>query len=405
MEWNVQQRAALAAVAKWYADPKSPQVFRLFGYAGTGKTTLAREFGKGILGRVLYGAFTGKAALVLRQKGAHGAETIHRLIYTPKDKSSMNLRELKDAYEALLLKKGIPADEVQRHERKCRLLAHKIKQEEDLLKQPAFVLNEESEVQYAKLVVIDEVSMVGTDMAHDLLSFGTKVLVLGDPAQLPPVGTEGYFTNADPDVLLTEVHRQAANSPIITLATGVREGHGLPLGIYGDSSVSPKGTHDIHAIAQHDQVLCGRNAMRHTLNRRIREDVLGRTDALPVVGDKLVCLRNNHEAGLLNGSLWKVRERMAADEEDMCLALEGEDGRIVETVAHTALFLGRELSYWDRRRADEFDYGYALTVHKAQGSQWGSVFVVDESACFRKDGRRWLYTALTRASERVTVVR
>lgn len=404
MEWNGQQRAALEAVALWFRESKD-QVFRLFGYAGTGKTTLAREFGKGIPGRVLYGAFTGKAALVLRQKKAHGAETIHRLIYTPKDKSSVNLRELKDAYEQLLLKRDIPKDELTRHERKCRLLAHKINQEEELLKQPAFVLNEESEVQHADLLIIDEVSMVGTKMAHDLLSFGTKILVLGDPAQLPPVGDAGYFTNANPNVLLTEVHRQAANSPIITLATRVREGQTLALGAYGESSVSHKGTHDIHAVAQHDQVLCGRNVVRHTLNRRIREEVLGRTDPLPVTGDKLVCLRNDHESGLLNGSLWQVRTRQSVDDMEMVVVLEGEEGQVVETIAHTSHFLGKELSYWDRRSANEFDYGYALTVHKAQGSQWPSVFVVDESGCFRTDARRWLYTAVTRASDRVTVVR
>ena len=79
------QDAALKAVAAWLkARPGSrgtPQVFRLFGYAGTGKTTLARHLAEGVDGRVVFGAFTGKAALVMRRKGCADASTIHSMIY------------------------------------------------------------------------------------------------------------------------------------------------------------------------------------------------------------------------------------------------------------------------------------------------------------------------------------
>ena len=402
MEWSPQQVAALAAVEEWFKGPE--QVFRLFGYAGTGKTTLALACARACSGSVLFGAFTGKAALVLRQKGCSSASTIHRLIYVPRDKASIGLVDLKQAYtDALMLE--VTAAEVDAQNEKCRELSREITKEERRLKQPAFDLNPDSDVRFASLVIIDEVSMVGAHMAEDLLSFGTKVLVLGDPAQLPPVGDGGYFTNVEPDVLLTEIHRQAEGSPIVHLATKVRCGEPIGSGAYGDSEVTAKGVYLIEEIAKFDQILCGRNATRHIINRRVREEVLGRMSPLPEVGDRLVCLRNNHELGLLNGSLWVVLEAKIADDDEILLSLRGEEGQQVDTVAHRAVFEGREVSYFDRRNADEFDFGYALTVHKAQGSQWGSVFVVDESGCFRAHASRWLYTAITRAADRVVIVR
>jgi exodeoxyribonuclease-5 len=86
------QDAALNAVAAWLkAGPgrgATPQVFRLFGYAGTGKTTLARHLAEGVDGEVLYAAFTGKAALVMRSKGCAGATTIHGLIYRARERDA-----------------------------------------------------------------------------------------------------------------------------------------------------------------------------------------------------------------------------------------------------------------------------------------------------------------------------
>src|SRR5262252_10348710 len=81
------QDAALRAVAGWLKSKpgrgRTPQVFRLFGYAGTGKTTLAKHVAEGVDGKVVFAAFTGKAALVMRRKGCAGASTIHSLIYKP----------------------------------------------------------------------------------------------------------------------------------------------------------------------------------------------------------------------------------------------------------------------------------------------------------------------------------
>ena len=425
--WSPQQDAALVAVAKWLADESAPQTFRLFGYAGTGKTTLARHFGQGVEGTVLYGCFTGKAAHVMRQKGCPDASTIHSMIYNSKELSRAKLRDLEKSLVELRAELKVEFDDsppldlepeagppqftveeqVDNHPRVMDLVG-KVKREREALSRPMFTLDTESPVKDAKLVIIDEVSMVDGRMGEDLESFGTKILVLGDPAQLPPIYGAGFFTeNVTPEVMLTDIHRQAEGNPIIAMATRVRNREELALGSYGESLVAEKcHINETHAQAA-DQILVGRNKTRHASNRRMRA-LYGRTDALPVSDDKLVCLRNNNDLGLLNGAIWFVNEVGLIEDERIFMALRPEDeGASLEVEAHTQYFFGEgeALPWWERKNAEEFDYGYALTVHKSQGSQWDDVLLFDESHCFRADKWRWLYTGLTRAADRVVVVR
>src|SRR3954469_5128297 len=213
MRWSAQQEAALGQVAAWLRRGE-PQVFRLFGYAGTGKTTLARQLAADIEGEVAFGAFTGKAALVMRARGCRDASTIHSMIYRSRESDERG---------------------------------------------PSFVLNRSSVASKVALIVVDECSMVDEELGRDLLSFGKPVLVLGDPAQLPPVKGAGFFTEADPDAMLTEVHRQAKDDPIIRLSIDVREGGRLEQGIYGESRVIHCREIDAPAILSADQVLVGLN--------------------------------------------------------------------------------------------------------------------------------------------------
>ncbi len=361
MRWSPQQDAALSAIARWL-KAGSPQVFRVFGYAGTGKTTLARHVAEGLDGEVRFAAFTGKAALMLRARGCVGASTIHSLIYRSKSDGEGD---------------------------------------------PQFTLNRQSDVAKAALVIVDECSMVDEDLGRDLLSFSVPILVLGDPAQLPPVKGGGFFTGAEPDVMLTEVHRQAADNPIIRMSMDVRAGGHLALGSYGESRVIRRDAVERERVLASDQLLVGRNATRRTYNRRIRE-LLGRDDPMPVAGDKVVCLRNDKSKGLLNGATFTVAERAAARSGLVTMRVrpEEEPGNPVKVSVLPEFFEGREETIpWKlRRETDEFDYGYALTVHKAQGSQWNEVMLFDESFAFREHRDRWLYTGLTRAAERITVV-
>ena len=398
--WGPQQKEALSAVSKWLESlargSDSRQCFYLGGYAGSGKTTLAREFAlSGLAGHVEFAAFTGKAALVLRKAGCPEARTIHSLIYTPTSKSKQNLLDLQEEYGQL------SEDDPKRDEIHEAIDAEKLN-----LKRPSFTLNLASPIKDASLVIIDEVSMVDIQMGTDLCSFGVPILVLGDPAQLPPVAkSQGYFTRNDPDFMLTEIHRQAADSPVLRLATAVRSGRGLELGEYGTSRVLPPKALSAEEAMRFDQTIVGKNETRRAINARIRK-LMGRKGELPEVGDRLICLRNDRETGLLNGSFWTVLDCVVVDDDKLNMIIEDVDNtasRLVVT-AHRHHFEGRELPWFDSRNAHEFDYGYAITCHKAQGSQWPNVLVYDQSWIAREHKRKWLYTALTRASESVTVV-
>jgi len=360
------QDAALKAVSRWLKERpgsgSTPQVFRLFGYAGTGKTTLARHLAANAEGRVMFAAFTGKAALVMRHKGCRGASTIHRLIYRPPDS----------------------------HE-----------------KTPSFELWQDGPASKAQLIVIDECSMVDAELGRDLLSFGVPVLVLGDPAQLPPVQGGGFFTEGEPDAMLTQVHRQAENDPIVRLSMDIRAGRRIEPGTYGLTQVVRRAELDPQRVLDADQLLVGRNATRRAYNGRIRER-RGIAEPLPVTGDKLVCLRNNRQKRLFNGGLWAVStSRLRRSTLTMQLAPDEDmGGEEVKVKVREECFAGGldELDWKVRKRFDEFDYGYVLTVHKAQGSQWDDVVLFDESFAFPEHRARWLYTGVTRAAKRLTLV-
>jgi exodeoxyribonuclease-5 len=407
MRWSPQQDQALNAVREWLANGDE-QVFHLFGYAGTGKTTLAKHLAEGVNGTVLFAAFTGKAAYVLQTKGCPGATTIHSLIYHSRDKGKAQLQDMERQLQALINELTEEGQDPEKSDR-VKDLRKMVEKEREAIKQPFFVLNPDSEVRQAKLVIIDECSMVDARMGADLLSFGVKVLVLGDPAQLPPVGGAGYFTeNVRPNVMLEEIHRQAEESPIIRMATQVRKEQPLSLGDFGnDCRVIAGEKIDPDLALSFDQILVGKNKTRFATNRRVRT-LKGVTDPYPVQGDRLVCLRNDHDAGLLNGAIFGVVSVSGVMDEKVMMDIVPEGQNFAQSVmAHEHYFLGKgdDLPWFERKEAQEFDYGYALTVHKSQGSQWDSVLLFDESFCFRKDRWRWLYTGITRAAEKLTVVR
>ncbi len=156
-------------------------------------------------------------------------------------------------------------------------------------------------------------------------------------------------------------------------------------------------------------MLVGTNRTRRAYNQRIR-DLNGFKEALPAAGDRLVCLRNDRTKGLINGGLWRVEALGGVVKDFLRMTVRSEDevaAKSVKVAVLKAFFEGTEaeLAYPLRRESDEFDYGYALTVHKAQGSQWDDVLLFDESFAFREHRARWLYTGVTRAAKRLTVVR
>ena len=333
----------------------------MFGFAGTGKTTLAKHFAESVGGEVLFAAYTGKAALMMRNNGCDGAMTIHSLIYKAEETDDGNVE---------------------------------------------FKLNHSSPLRTASLLIIDECSMVDETLAKDVLRFKVPVLVLGDPAQLPPVSGAGYFTNGEPDVMLTEIHRQAQDNPIIYLATQVREGKKLSPGTYGDSIIAAE-INSMTELVEYDQVIVGRNTTRKMLNDTIR-GMIGRESILPVSGDRLICLKNDKKMGILNGEMFHVvslpKAKVTSDYTRYSIIdVDTGDKRVTPRV-HNSCFDGTPKPDWQQLKGtQEFDYGYAITAHKSQGSQWNNVVIFDESWCFREDANRWLYTAITRAQNKILV--
>lgn len=395
------QNSAVKEVLAWHANykktRKGPRVFRLFGYAGTGKTTMAKKIASSMQS-VIFTAYTGKACMVLTSKGCR-ARTLHSLLYRPET-------------------------------------------DEDG-KVASFGYNPTDELSLVDLIVVDEISMVGNDEGEHLLaSCQTPILVLGDPFQLPPIHGTGFFVKDKPDIVLTEIHRNAADSPVLRLATMIRQGEKLKPGNYGDSIVADEPSTN---LMEYDQIICGRNDTRKEINLNSRT-ALGYTK--PVVrGEKLVVLKNSAFSPYsVNGSTWtvnKLRDKFEVlswqnqqvvkdpilSVDARCTDVGEEDSPFEEAwLALDPLIYdkaypwylsrprkGRQRTVYNNSEKIQFyesdldypllhvDFGYALTGHKAQGSQWGSVAIINESYVFRKDCRRWLYTSVTRAVDSVSI--
>jgi exodeoxyribonuclease-5 len=246
-------------------------------------------------------------------------------------------------------------------------------------------------------VVADECGTIDRRLGRDLLATGARILVTGDAYQLPPVSGAPFFAGK-PDFTLSEIHRQAVGSQPLRVATAVRKGGRVRAGKF-----------DIDAVVEADVVICGLNKTRRQLNRMIRR-ARGVTAKDPIVVDRVVCLRNNHQTGVLNGTLWSIVDADRVGEYLLQLTLLDEVGQQLTVTAHDDGFHASKINLLDPDYADLdlFDFGYALTCHKAQGSEWQNVVVVDEtrSPGFRYIAgstplpdfkKRWLYTATTRA--------
>lgn len=363
------QEEAKQAVLDWFAKARGGDVFRLFGYAGTGKTTIAQAIVAALVAardgklRYRYATFTGKAASVMRSKGCNPCSTIHGLCYRPLGENDKG--ELKFEFRP-------------------------------------------GQAGGLGLIIIDECSMVGSTIGRDLERLGAPILVLGDPFQLPPVGDGGHFTNGKANVTLTEIHRQAEDSGVLRMATTVRTGGRLSVGEYEESQVVARFGAKLR-LDEWDQVICGTHKTRKNLNAKARAE----RGVLPdlrqfEVGEKVVLMKNNHGAGVMNGETGVTVECSAVvtggESQGQYVTVSMDDGRRISSFAPLhRISETPEPKVWSRGMID-LDLGYAITCHKAQGSQWDNVLVFDESWAFREDGKRWLYTAITRAAKKVVVV-
>ncbi len=430
------QARAIAAIKDWFQNRShEQQVFRLFGYAGTGKSTVLKfaldelgldphrsdRAGGNCVPGVVTATFTGKAALVLRRKGTP-ARTIHSLIYSV-------IAATEEEVAAAVVK-------IEEAEEKARTLSgfdrtaaeagiEAMRQALSGMKKPSFSLNPQSDAAHARLIVLDEVSMVGEEMARDLMSFRKPILVLGDPGQLPPIHGAGAFTKDDPDIMLTEIHRQAGESAIIRLATMVRQGEPIGFGQY-DSFVGKMHKTDVtpEQALRGGQVICGKNATRLQLNNAMRAAAgFGGTWLPTGPSEKIICLKNQNDLGLINGMFVTLDDVVdegslffsaaVTDEEGNRIGPPGQDGKPGRLRLykghfedHVAFDRHRHDRDWkEKRHLTEATFGWAITGHKSQGSQWQNVVVWDDGfARTEEDRRRWLYTVITRAEQGLVIL-
>lgn len=379
IEFNEGQKEAIESAVQWYRNaqdrkPGTKKYYFLAGYAGTGKTTVAKAIADRCArpSRVAYIAPTGKAASRLRSKGAYGAKTLHKFMYV-----------------FVCEMKGRPEFELKG------------------------ALDEQPD-----LIVLDEASMVGKYDFENLLRLNIPILCLGDLGQLEPVDDESYFVPENCDYNLEKIERNGGN--ITRAAFYVRTGGRLPAREYDDVKVRDGMVPGLEIKKHTDAdsvILCSYNSTRKHMNFKARAMLGLSGNKLPQPGEKLVCTFNQHTYNIMNGEqviFHKFSEIPPGDLQP------GEDPEFIKMIHFTSLTnqvdgiakcnLGCFLCYDEEDKAAQmrmnggWDFGYALTIHKAQGSEWVNVLIIEEfmrGASYDK----LMYTAITRAIAHLTIYR
>lgn len=343
-----------AAVEHLLSFPKDVQT--LGGYAGTGKTTVIKTLKARLPGFAVC-AYTGKAANVLRVKGVP-AIRIHSLIYRADERDVIDARGRRRT--VVTFERRPPAEVA------------------------------------CSGFLVDEASMVDRATYADLLSFGRPVLFVGDHGQLEPVSGDRFDLMASPDVTLETIHRNAGE--IARFAEFVRKGN-APANWprhrdYVGGRVRVLTLDRLDGVPDPDAIICAFNATRVGLNRFVR-DHYGLPPDRPAVGDRVMCLQNDHRLGLFNGM---QGEFAAAVADEMVFRSGGEDYRV--RFVPDRFNAAKAPEARDRTGRLPFDYCYAITCHKAQGDEWDDVLVL-EQRCRKWDHARWAYTAASRARRRL----
>ena len=403
VELNNGQKECLAKLVEWWNSKQEyQQVFSISGPAGSGKTFLIRVLVDQIHGikmsDVLFVAYVGKAALNLSKSGLN-ASTIHSAIYHPIDV----VKDRKDKDGNVIMEEGRPVQDVE----------------------VKFVLRTKLEKPY-KLIVVDEAPMVDRKVAKDLLSFDLPIIALGDLNQLPPVMGEPFFLT-DPDCILTEVIRQKADSPILALSQHIIRSPypRLNPGNYKNQLFIVKKKDFMnsyqHLLGVADAVICGRNSTRSDLNKLIR-DIYFRSQGITkiselAIGDKIICRKNNWDIQkegifLINGLIGHVTSIYYEDVTSKIIPIDFKPDFMDEPFEMIGLskkfFYGTKIEKeWlktHKHTGNLFEYGYAITCHLSQGSQYDTVIVFVEHMGDMDFFRQWLYTAVTRASNKLILL-
>ena len=389
IELNTQQVHALYDIENWWTHQDN-QVYEISGAAGTGKTFLVNYFIDRIgldSSEVAFTAFAGKAAMQMARNGLP-AQTIHSLIYD-------HVKVLD--YDANGKIQVNPATGKP-------LMKWEFVKKDKIFKNP-------------KLIVVDEASMVNKALADDLLSFDVPLIALGDLNQLPPVIGNPVFLK-HPNYILTQIMRQAENDPIVWLSQRILNNQKLEYGTYGTSSVCSKSALNDYHLLNTDIVLTGTNKLRHKINELYRKDLLNiRKLDLPQVGEKIICVKNDwtrsidNSIFLMNGLAGYIDFIDIESYNGKELKIDFRPDFLQKKFKNIRLDYKKLFNmYGDNDRVDifsklnQFEFAYAITTHKSQGSQWDTVIYLDERSGWDPDTYKKLqYTAITRAKKAIHI--
>jgi len=449
MKLTDQQQEAYDNFSQWKInfDPKNKlkKYFSLVGNAGTGKSYLINyiisEYKKyqteaikidkkcnnstentfGVQPAVI--AFTNKAKKILQKKGVTKAKTIHNLLYEVKTS---------DSNEIEFIRKNV----------------EEIKSEHDLL-------------------IVDESSMITPSIHIDLVEVGLPILYIGDNFQLPPILSKdeekiyglNFSVLKDPNFILTEIHRQAQDSPILFAANKVRDGgklnyfenYQLPAYKYLKSIQLDKHREDL--VLDSDLILCGSNRSVKRINDYYRQLKGYNTNRFPVKDETLIVWKNNYDLDIYNSDMLIVQDDYSSyplnkkinwtniptmfvkNEEGGSLLIkpifkhylseQDEDEYQILMSCYSTIrkfrrsnklpkfpyiqteFLRKYKINWESypfNKIVEVSFGRALTVHKAQGSEANKGLILNESMMFKQYSDKWLYTAITRCKTSLVLV-
>lgn len=411
MNLTLEQQTAVAALAELQESEQS-----LAGPAGSGKTTLIKALAE-MFDDVEICTPTNKAAFVLRHKGLD-ARTIYKLFFVPEVVENLGAN-------GEVLSKWV-----------------KFTACSEYIKGPL----PEGKRAWSDVVIIDEASMIPTWIVAKMRRMAGKLILVGDPHQLPPVKDKavpgGYFNTLKHDCVLKTIHRQAEGSTILELATAVR--NESPKVVGHINSFRPEDTFEAHFAAGY-QFIAYTNKERARINFLCRQ-LLGRLNILPVPGDLMLSTDNSSDT-IINGTPltcmafeWADRAFEAAN-----ITVQLEDGTVETHLMSMNRFLRDQLASQanafgpvaerrqkkhdkkpdtERRKADpellSLTFSYCLTAHKAQGSEFDKVAVIDQRNVIMKMtaaaiergedslppeemARRWMYTAITRAKKELVI--
>lgn len=395
MELNEKQKQGLEIAISRYKNKEHYTV--ISGYAGTGKSTLVKFIVSALPNidpdeDVIYTSFTGKATQVLQKKGNKNVSTLHKLLF-----------------------ESIPKPDGTFFRKPVEFIPYKI-------------------------VIVDECSMVPKELLQRLIKYNVHIICLGDPGQLPPINkNEDNHLLDHPHIFLNEIMRQEAESEIINLTMNIRAGK--PLTHYQGKEVQVLNKDELTTgmLLWADQIICAKNETRIALNNQMR-DLLGKSGG-PQDGDKVICLKNNwdiysvNDNPLVNGTIGYLKDSFSTyinlprqitsngqpKKLDILTANfisdTGEDYGILNMDKQliitgvpgldwkTSYKMGRNWRF-QNKIPDQFTYGYAITCHKSQGSEWDNVLVIEEGFPFEKEEhKQWLYTACTRASKKLVIIK